>query len=366
MFVRGSRTKGPAPSGGLATGFRSPYLITVVAYGEIIGRAALWLRRTLLLCPIVVAAQGAPQAPSAATAWRVASPDAAVAWFDLLATLRLPGVGAFSLTAATRPGTGADAALARRLAGTRESEVLHFVPLYFPSGDRAALAAALRAAASDSAVAAPRATLVVGALRGAMSASLRQRTLPDLARALERFEADAAAAGRLAQLQARLSTDYLAALAPWLALERLDEGRLLVAPGIGPEGRLFAATPDRQDNLVAVGLFAADPDPEAPLLAFVRELCYPAVTRAVSAARLDGPTAEVARRSGTAAVRCGAALLDARLPDRSARYRAFWLRQSGLQSAGADTLGAFSHAFPEDAALAPHLARAIRRVGQRP
>lgn len=327
----------------------------------------------LLLGPLLAGAQdaggevralpatGAPQVATSA-GWTVDSPDAAVAWFDLLATLRLPGVGAFPLTAAPRAGTRADPALARALAETRESEVLHFIPLYHPSGDRAALGAVLRVAASDVAAAPARATLATAALRGAMSAPLRARTLPALADALNRVDAPALDAQRLDALRRVLSSRYVPALAPWLALERLDEGRLLVVPGIGPEGRVFAATRDRSDNLVAVGGFVTDPDADAPLFAFVRELCYPAVTRAAQAAGLDGPAATVARRTGVAAVRCGSDLLSARLPDAVERYRAFWLRQAGAPHDGVDGRDAFHRAFPEDATLAPHLERALRRL----
>lgn len=341
-------------------------------------RIATAVRLALLLGPILVGAQDvaagfrAPppsvsaRAATAAGGWSVDSPDAAVAWYDLLATLRVPGAGAFPLSAAPRSGTRADPALARALADTRESEVLHFVPLYHPSGDRAALAAALRAAASDVATPSARATLVTAALRGAMSASLRARTLPALADALERVEAPALGVRRLDALRQALGSRYLPALAPWLALERLDDGRLLVVPGIGPEGRVFAATRDRRDNLVAVGSFASDPDAEAPHFAFVRELCYPAVTRAAQAAGLDGSAAALARRTGFAAVRCGADLLTARLPDAAERYRAFWLRQAGVPHSGADARGAFDRAFPKDAALAPHLERALRRLRPSP
>ncbi|MBX3174464.1 MAG: hypothetical protein KF709_08615 [Gemmatimonadaceae bacterium] len=343
-------------------------------YRHISIRPATLFRLLLLLGPLAVAAQGAQptrQAPAdrsagSAAAWQVAAPDAANAWFDLLATLRVSGPAAFPLTASPRPGVAADPGLARTLADTRESEVLHFVPLYHPSGDRAAMAAALRIAAADASAPEPRATLVVAALRRAMSAPLRQRALPALANALERVALPAADPRLLPTLQQSLDNEFLPALAAWLSAERLDAGQLIIAAGIGPEGRLFAGTADRRDNIVAVGLFADDPDAEAPLLAFVREVCYPAVTRAVQAERIDGPAASVARRSGVAAVRCGASLLDARLPARAERYRAFWLRQAGVRSAGADVAGAFHRAFPEDAALAPHLERALRRVRNAP
>lgn len=177
----------------------------------------------------------------------------------------------------------------------------------------------------------------------------------------------------LGRWQRALDSLYLPALEPWLVLERLDAGRLIVAPGIGAEGRLFTATQDRADNLAAVGDFAADADAEAPLLAFVRESCFPAVSRAARAAGFAAADPSAARRSGLAAVRCGASLLDARLPSRAAAYRAFWLRRRNDSSTPAvapvdvpqDEAAlrrAFDAAFPADAALSGALARELARL----
>lgn len=321
--------------------------------------------------------------------WTVVAPEASVAWYDLLADLAVPGAGAFRFTAA-RQGATADRALASALATTRESEVLHFVPLYHPSADRAALVDALRAAAGESAPA-PRATLLTAALRSSLSPETRRARLPALADALAGALADARAragtgtagrAGRadgtpsaeaLARWQRALDSLYLPALMPWLVLERLDAGRLIVAPGIGAEGRLFAATQDRADNLAAVGDFATDTDAEAPLLAFVREVCFPVVSRAARSARLDASDPASARRSSLAAVRCGAAVLDARLPERAAAYRAFWVRRRNDSSTpalppvdvprdAAALRRTFDDTFPADAALGGAVTRAIARL----
>lgn len=340
------------------------------AYREILRRALLGL----VLLPLGAAAQGGqgdavrprPQALRERATWTVVAPDAAVAWYDLMATMRLPGLGAFPLTAAPRAASAVDPALARSLQETRESEVLHFGPLYFPSGNRAELAAALRVAATDDVRPAPRATLFVGALRNAMPAQLRARTLPALADALVRVQLPAADGALHDRIRRRLASDYLPALQPWLALERLDVGQLIIAPGIGPEGRLFSATPDRADNQVAVGSFAADPDADAPIFAFVREICYPAVTRAAQAATLRGTPASQAQRTGFAAVRCGDALLEARLPAVADRYRAFWLRQAGAAATADASRTAFDRAFPADPALAPLVDRAISRLRTAP
>ncbi|MCE9602846.1 MAG: hypothetical protein K8S21_11635 [Gemmatimonadetes bacterium] len=338
------------------------------------------LRRLLLATALVadagtsVAAQSRAAAPAR---WSIVTPAGALAWFDLMAGLRLPGAGAFPLVdVRDRAIAPADRELADALARTRESEILHFVPLYHPSADRAALAAALRgAAASPPLVPTPRAELLVGALARSLAGELRSARLHELAAALERRPPVVPPApARIARLQRELDSLYLPALAPWLALERLDGGRLIVAPGIGTEGRIFSGTQDRSDNQVAVGDFAADADPTAPLLAFVRELCFPAVTRASQGvAGFDASNVDGARRASLAAVRCGAALLDARLPARSDAYRAFWSRRAALASPSpsarpgerraASALRAdFDRTFPADADIAAALDRAISRL----
>lgn len=322
-------------------------------------------------------ALGAEQRAVGQSRWSIVTPDGALAWFDLMADLRLPGAGAFPLVE-VRSGAlpAAERDLATSLARTRESEILHFAPLYHPSADRAALVAALRGAANTPARApAPRAELLVGALVRSLPPDMRRARLPELATALGRRQPVVPPAPtRIALLQRELDSLYLPALAPWLAFERLDAGRLIVAPGVGTEGRIFAGTQDRADNQVAVGDFAADSDAGAPLLAFVREVCFPAITRATQGvAGFDAKNADGARRASLAAVRCGAALLDARLPVRADAYRAFWLRRAASASGapvitgrrdGAALRVDFDRAFPADPAIDRAMDRAIGRVSE--
>ena len=331
-----------------------------------LGGMRRFMRRGLLLLSACLApslsAQGSAgtTVPSPAHAiaapWRITAPDASAAWFTLLAELRLGGAGAFPFVSAT----GTRHPLATTLAGRREFEVLHFVPLYYPSASRAALADALRAAAVTPARApAPRAELVVAVLVNALSVDARREVLPALATAYEAVQPVLPAPDRLARWQERLDVLYAPALEPWLRAERLDAGRLIVSEAIGAEGRIFAGTTDRADNLIAVGTSSDDPDPDAPLLAFTRELCYPAVTRA--AARAPGFNAAdpaSARRTSLAAVRCGADLLDRLLPARADAYRAFWLRRTGQPA----ELTRFDAVFPADPALRADLTASLGRV----
>ena len=333
---------------------------------------------SLLITGAALPAQAPPGAsapparvPANDRRWTLAAPDAALAWFELLADLHLEGAGAFPFTAPRPVRDTGDAApnggLARALERSREFEVLHFVPLYHPSADRAALAEAIRAASAPTPRApTPRASLLVTALSQSLSSTARRDRLPELAAALGRARPVAPAPAELAVWQRRMDETYAPALASWLRAEHLDSGRLIVSPALGPEGRIFAGTVDRLDNLVAVGSFPKDADPEAPLLAFVRELCFPAVTRAATGASgFSEGDPRSARRASLAAVRCGADLLDRVLPSRAVAYRAFWLRQRAAD-AGADPSQTFDIAFPADPALQPAVRAALKRVETSP
>lgn len=320
-------------------------------------------------------AVGAQQGPAPAKRWTVVAPDAALAWFTVLAEWRIDSEGAFPFIVpapASRAPSGRDEPLAREIRSHPDRGVLQFVPLYYPSADRVALAAALRAAARGNAPPTPRATFLVSALSTAMPRVARRDQLQRLAAALERAHVVGPSAADRARWQQRLDSVYLPALGAWLALEYLDGGRLIVAPAIGAEGRLFAATADRTDNLIAVGTFPEDSDPEAPLLAFVREVCFPAVSRAANAAHLGPAVPGAARRSSLAAVRCGAALLDTCLPARATAYRGFWIRQAArtgpipqrgyVPEADAELRREFDRVFPVDSALAVGTGCALRRI----
>jgi hypothetical protein len=303
---------------------------------------------------------------SSSVRWTLAAPDASSAWFALLADLRLPGAGAFEFVTPFANGDRPPHvdALARALARSRQFEVLHFLPLYYPSADRKALAAALRAAATTPArTPVPRAELVVAALVSALSADARREYLPTLAAALEDVRPSLPSPSRLAQWQMRFDSLYAPALAPWLRLERLDAGRLIVSEAIGAEGRIFAGTTDRSDNIITVGAMSDDPDPDAPLLAFAREVCFPAVSRAASRENgFDATDATSSRRTSLAAVRCGAELLEMLLPARANAYRAFWLRQAHQPA----TPARFDAAFPPDPALDAAITASLRRLANTP
>lgn len=293
--------------------------------------------------------------PTAAAAqWRVASPAAAAAWFHVLDSVGVAGTGAFRFTAS---GPERSTELGRTLSRGGRYDILHFVPLYYPSAGTAALAEALTQAASNAPPSAPRAQFLVGALRQALPSASARAPLMELADGLRRASAHRVSTETLDALQAHWNRTLAPALAAFLRDQQLDAGLLWVLPGLGPEGRLFAGVAaDRTDNIVAVA--AGPAGGHGPLYSAVREFCFPLVSRTAERSpefrRTAGNSAEAARRAGIAAVRCGAELLDHVAPAEAGPYRTHWERV-------ATRALTFDAAFPPDPVLAPALRVALDR-----
>ena len=317
-------------------------------------------RRFILALIAAAAAQSVAAKSGAAQPsmpWRVASPPAATAWYATLDSLRLAGAGVLPLT--RTPGTPSGL-LGRTLAAERY-DILHFVPLYYPSASRAALADALDDAAGEGAPRASRAEFVVQALRRSLPDPRDRRPLAELAILMRRIPASPVGEAQLAAWQAAWNTRFVPALEPFLLSERLDAGVLLVIPSLGAEGRVFTGLPaDRADNLIAVGTPVGAADNDGPLYAAVRELCFPLISREAVASkefrRTSVTTREAADRTSIAAVRCGAELLDRLLPAEAAPYRQHWRAVSRTPTSSFDSL------YPADPILAPRLRGALQRV----
>ena len=284
--------------------------------------------------------------------WRVASSAAADQWFSAMALLDLPvpGTLAFYITVPRPPPPWRSEA-----ARTRALDVVHFVPLYFPTATPAGLFAGVRAAAQGQPAPAPRAAFLVSALQRTITAANDRRLLSLIAILADNTPGvPAMPDDRLAALQATWDSSYAPALAPYLSARRLDGGLLFVSPALGPEGRIFEGRPeDRGDNVIAVGESTDSGLDEAPLLSAVRELCAPLITE-LSADRRAWRGDAVA--AGRATVRCGCAIVDRTLPTRSAMYRTLWARHAHTAR--------YSEGFPpnpgEDAAIDSALQRAFR------
>lgn len=300
-------------------------------------------------------------APAAEAQWRFSASPAAAAWYAAADSLRLAGHGPLPLVRSKgEPVTD----LGRAVADER-FEILHFVPLYFPSATPTALADAVDDAVGSGAPRAPRGQFAVGAIRRALPDAADRRRLAELAALAGRIAPRPLASAQLAAWQAAWDSRFAAALAPFLASEQLDRGVALVVPSLGAEGRVFVGVPtDRSDNLVAVGVPLNAADIDGPVYAAVRELCFPLVSRVAESTpafrRAAGAGREAARRASLAAVRCGAELLDLVRPSEAAGYRRHWSAALGGPP------DAFDQLYPSDPLLSPRLRTALQRFAATP
>lgn len=287
-------------------------------------------------------------APEATEAWRVRRSAAVDVWYHGLATIGAgaPGalpyyrVGYAGLTEARKRTVGVfptrlDREASRlRLALAQDStvEVIHFLPLYFPSATPDELLAALRATlGSDPGRPGPENTTAVAAIGRALPGPAQRQLLGRVADAIadewrtyyaaELRRTSHSDAARIAVLQRRWNARFLPAIAPYLRSIGIHGGELLISPALGPEGRILRGHDGTATVAVQLG---ADDEPDAPLYSAVRELCFPFVeeiTATVPSFEQLGRVAAAAE-SGRAAVRCGAMLLDSEAPSLAAGYRA--------------------------------------------
>ncbi|HEX9894937.1 MAG TPA: hypothetical protein VGA78_13490 [Gemmatimonadales bacterium] len=310
----------------------------------------------LALLWLAVAVPAAAQAPR----WSVRSSPAADLWFHGLAVIGFTGFGELPLYAPDYAASVAKDKAARgvvteldrrapyfRTEFARDSafEVLHFLPLYFPASEPGALLEALGQVAKDDAgqKTQPGSAERFGAaaVAAALPTAAERRVLGELTAALDGewrhwYRGVDTLAGKDARQERvgefeRAWLPLEAALGPYLNRYRLTGGIILLTPAVGPDGRLFEGNPGAaSDNVLAI---AVQPPAADAVFFAVRELCYPAVRRAISAARLpdtDRVTGE--RLSGRAAVRCGRMLLARYAPDAVTGYETAWLRASGQRS----------------------------------
>jgi len=316
-------------------------------------------RRARAAAALVVGLAAASAIPAQAQ-WRITAPPAATSWFAALDSLRLAGRGVLPLT---RSQGAPRSPLGQALSSDRFA-ILHFAPLYYPSATQSALADAVEDAAGSAAPRTARAQFLVGALRQALPDPRDRKPLIELAAVVRAVTPPAIPQAQLARWQTAWDGRFALPLVGFLRAERLDGGVLMVIPSLGAEGRLFAGVPDnRADNLIAVPAPLDPNDPDGPLYAAVRELCFPLVSRTADATpefRRDARSArDAARRASLAAVRCGADLLDRLAPREAEGYRAHWRAVAG----GA---GSFDTLYPPDAVLTPRILEALPAAGRAP
>jgi hypothetical protein len=322
------------------------------------------------------------------TPWIVASDAATDLWFHSLAVLGVNGPGTLPFYDAgyartvSREKAGRGIApsvldrdgerLRHAIMADSAFELLHFLPLYLDRMSPEGLPRFLRqAAAPNPGPLAPQE--VVTALRSALSASVERAVLTDLADAIEDewqtyFEGyvSSQATARLARrsvVQARWDERFAPQLAPVFRVLGVSRGILLTSPSLGPEGRVVSLGTAGMIVAVADGGGIASSD--APLLALVRELCFPLLQRIAAIDPIArAHAARGADESSRAAVRCGAQLVDTLMPSSSTEYRALFLdARPGESETGYRQR--FDRRFQTDAATLRAVSREIARVASK-
>jgi hypothetical protein len=301
----------------------------------------------LTASPARAAITSGPPEPGAATAWRVVVSPFADLWYHGLAVVGFHGFGphplydvAYGRTAAKARPQGAltmeAEALRAEFEGDPAFELLHFIPVYLADLSPEQALAGLRRM-SDS-----RAGGGLEALTGAQGLAVVASLLPEpkqrstllrFVTALERewargLESELRASrearsARLGALEARWTSRFVPALAPYLEAFGLQGGWIMPSPPLGLEGRFFQGDPRQvQDNVVIVGLPPTVEGHDGTLAPVVRELCYPAVRKAFEAVQQRYQDRIAASRaSDAAATRCGELLLEKLLPEALSAYR---------------------------------------------
>ena len=323
-------------------------------------RARLGSRMALAVALYAMAAatlhaQREPQRGSE-TRWIVAGDPATDLWFHALAVIGVDGPGTlpfydadyaqavvgekarrgFSPTRLDRDALR----LRRAIMSDSAFELLHFFPLYLDRTSPEELPRTLRqiAAGSRPTVASEE---VLDALRSSLSSRSQRAVLADLADAIgdewRAFYRDytsrraESVALRRRALQSRWDEFFAPRLVEVFRAIGAERGVVLISPPLGPEGRVV--------DLGVAGVIVAVSDrgdaaaPDEPLLAAIRELCFPLLQHIRDVdpiARAHAPRG--ADESGRAAVQCGAQLVDSLMPASAGAYRALFLGPRGGES----------------------------------
>lgn len=354
-------------------------------------RPSVWVAAVMLHTAALASANAQGQsARLREPGWIVASDATTDLWFHALAVLGVDGPGTLPFYDTRYAQRVSDEKARRGIAPSRLDrdaarlrrtimadsafELLHFLPLYLDRMSPEDLPRFLRDAAAQR----PSALVseeVARAVRSSLSSSAQRAVLGDLADAIEdewtTFSRNATAAraagdgARRRALQARWDEAFAPQFAEVFRAMGLSRGVLLVSPALGTEGRVV--------NLGSAGVILAvsdwrdSPTPDAPLLAAIRELCFPLLHHV---AEIDGGAkvhaARSAEESSRAAVRCGAQLVDARMPTAGGEYRALFLSvRPGETETGYRER--FDRRFQTDAvtlrAISREIARATSRSG---
>jgi hypothetical protein len=317
------------------------------------------MRRLTLVATLLFTVPGL----SAQSGWTIRAAPAVEFWYHAMAIVGLEGFGALPLYDPGYPafvrsdrearGLG-PTALERQAPSLRAAfeadstfELLHFLPLYASTTTPGQLL-------SDNAPG-----LAAAALRTREQRALFDRFLAaarndlEAAWSAERRTRAAAQNAMLAAVERRWTDTIAPAIGAYLSRAKLTSGVIVPVPGLGPDGRFLAGS-SQSPALVAVQLPRDATHAEDAAFFVVRELCYPAVRRALATLEVPATDRVAAEAlSGRAAVRCGAELLDQGDSALGTAYRRAFLRAAGSSVT-------FEAAYPVSTGVLEALREAIR------
>ena len=250
-----------------------------------------------------------------------------------------------------------------------ELDGVHFVPLWFPRADPEQMLEALAAVANqdyrDPAV--RTAGMGTGVQQMVFTfdkggeRSLLRRLVEAVRSEWDLFyrdywqDGETLRAVRYDAIQEMWDGLFAEKLAPYLETRRLTGGLIVPSPAIGPEGRIVELDDyDPQDQIVAVQLPLDTETPDASVFAFLKELCFLLIDdrrlisfiseEAVTVNDLgDDQRGELEDLRRTAAVRCGAYIMEFHAPVYAARYRRVFLDAVGAEESS--TVAAFERVY---------------------
>ena len=346
-------------------------------------RALVWLGAIALqaVAAGIASAQSRPN-PLSDAKWIVAGDGSADLWFHSLATLGITGPGSLPFYDVRYARAIADekvrrgiapssldrgrARLARTIMADSAFELLHFLPLYLRASSPGDLARQVRGIARDNdAGRTPRD--IERALRSTLSSGSERAIRLERADAIDdesrtfltAYAADRAHAdtAHWRALQARWDGFFAPRLADVFQAIGVSHGELLISPGLGAEGRVVNV--GNGGLIIAVSTWDGSPL-DAPLLAAIREMCFPLLRQLW---KIDRTThaARGAEESSEAAVRCGAQLVDSLVPARATPYRALFLSTRPGETQ-AEYRHRFDQRFSVDSATLHAIGRELREA----
>jgi hypothetical protein len=252
-------------------------------------------------------------------------------------------------------------------------ELLHFLPLYFRSAQTSTVLEVFSEVATGSGarMVSEDAAFASSVVDAVLRDRDQRRILGEFADALReewnvflRDHSSETSSVRNAAL-ATASNTWNARVAPaiesFLASRQMAGGMVMVSPALGPEGRVFAGSPENTtDNVLAVSLAHNETGLGASAF-LLKELCYPVASGVVEALGMSRDRVTAERLSGTLAVRCGAELLGTNAVSLVDDYRTTFMAAAAASGIAAPT---FATAFSVDAGALERLRRELRGVAR--